>query len=94
MRMSLRILLISMVFVSVYSQTDTTTNYHLFQQFKKEHGKNYSFIEELRRFSIFQNNLELISKLNLEEGETAEFGITRFADMTVEEFISEILMPA
>jgi len=54
----------------------------------KRYGKNYETREEfLSRFQIFKENLKIIEKLN-SKGSKATFGITKFSDMTKEEFHS------
>ncbi|CAG9854234.1 unnamed protein product [Phyllotreta striolata] len=58
--------------------------------FKENYGKTYtSYEHEKRRFDIFQDNLLLIQQHNskYEKGETAYYmGITKFSDITDEEF--------
>ncbi|CAG9860146.1 unnamed protein product [Phyllotreta striolata] len=58
--------------------------------FKENYGKTYtSYEHEKRRFDIFQENLLLIQQHNsrYEKGETAYYmGITKFSDITDEEF--------
>jgi len=57
-----------------------------FQQFKEKHGKAYTNArEESSRFATFQENLEKIEKHN-QEGHSWTLGITKFADLTKEEF--------
>jgi cathepsin L len=61
-----------------------------FEVFKKEHAKLYESIEEEeKRFSIFEEKIESIAKKNaalIELGHDAVHGITRFADLTADEF--------
>lgn len=62
---------------------------HLFNQFKKNHDKQYLGAEHNHRFSIFQKNLETIEKHNSEYSmgmHTYRLGINHFADLTVQEF--------
>merc|ERR1711936_821077 len=57
-----------------------------FQNFKAKHGKTYgSSKEETMRFAIFKENLEKIEKHN-QEGHSWQLGVTKFADLTKEEF--------
>lgn len=58
----------------------------LFQDFYVQHNKKYGAEEYIKRFKIFQKNLEEIDRLNREEQGTAVYGITPFADLTYEEF--------
>jgi hypothetical protein len=64
-------------------------------KFKLEFNKRYStYGEEYRRFNIFSENIQLIVSLNDEEEGTAEYGITKYSDLTPAEFSSKILMPS
>nr|CAI5831683.1 unnamed protein product [Callosobruchus analis] len=60
------------------------------RQFKINHGKAYtSFLEDRKRFYIFQENLKKISEHNIrfDKGEVAyAMKITKFTDMTQDEF--------
>lgn len=48
--------------------------------------------EELRkRFDIFKNNIKRIHELNIRERGTAKYGITKFADLSHEEFTDKYL---
>jgi len=64
----------------------------LFDNFKSEHRVSYSTMdEEMHRFSIFVKHLALIDSRNADEharsdGNGAVHGITRFADLTQQEF--------
>mmetsp|Transcript_25421 Transcript_25421/g.37481 ORF Transcript_25421/g.37481 Transcript_25421/m.37481 type:complete len:347 (+) Transcript_25421:65-1105(+) len=62
----------------------------LFDDFKHEHRKSYSTMEEeTHRFNIFVEQLKVIDERNAREaasGGSAVHGITRFSDMTQEEF--------
>jgi len=56
-----------------------------FESFRATHGKNYAGREAETRFSVFKMNLERVNFLNsLKTG--AEYGITPFSDLDVEEF--------
>jgi len=60
-----------------------------FEAFKIEANKTYvSLEEEEARFEVFQDNLNRIAKHN-SEGHTWTMGVTKFADLTREEFIRE-----
>lgn len=59
-----------------------------FECFKKAHGKVYkSLQEEEMRFKHFQDNLVKIEKHN-SEGHSWKMGVTKFADLSKEEFVS------
>jgi len=61
-----------------------------FGRFMKEYGRSYDSVEEYaKRLSIFADNMERVAKMNAEHvlinGE-AVFGVTKFSDLTPEEF--------
>lgn len=62
----------------------------LFEDFRTTHGKEYATMkEEMHRFDIFQNTLQVIdarNKAEKESGGSARHGVTRFADLSQEEF--------
>ncbi|KAL0849603.1 hypothetical protein ABMA28_013862 [Loxostege sticticalis] len=61
----------------------------LFEEFLKTHQRQYGSEQERQmRFSIFKDNLKTINKQNL-ESKTAVFGITKFSDLTHEEFLQK-----
>ncbi|XP_078391576.1 cathepsin W-like [Cetorhinus maximus] len=59
----------------------------MFYDFVKTYGKIYKDQEEeTRRFKIFVENLERAKKLQEEERGTAEYGVTKFSDLSEDEF--------
>ena len=63
--------------------------------FKEKHHKVYaSLAEERRRFKTFRENLKLIDERNRRETGTAVHGVTKFADMSQDEFRSGYLHPS
>mmetsp|Transcript_14360 Transcript_14360/g.21521 ORF Transcript_14360/g.21521 Transcript_14360/m.21521 type:complete len:330 (-) Transcript_14360:229-1218(-) len=68
---------------------------YMWESFKSDHRKTYSTFEEERaRYNIFVNNLRTIDLRNEEErmaGGSAVHGITKFSDMTQEEFAAKFL---
>jgi len=61
-----------------------------FGRFMKEYGKSYDSVEEYaERLGVFAENMERVAKMNAEHvlinGE-AVFGVTKFSDLTPEEF--------
>jgi hypothetical protein len=57
-------------------------------QFKRRFGRSYgSNEEEVRRFEIFKTNMRKAEALSAAE-EDAKFGVTKFSDLTSEEFIA------
>ena len=67
-----------------------------FNTFKSDFGREYeSEEEEQTRFNVFVKNLQVIDERNAAEkqaGGNAEHGITRFSDLTKEEFQSRFLL--
>jgi C1A family cysteine protease len=58
-----------------------------FQAFLKEHGKSYSTIEEYSaRFEIFKANYAKIEQFSANPNQTHKVGITKFFDLTRQEF--------
>jgi len=68
---------------------------YMWDSFKREHGKSYSSMEEeMSRFSHFVTNLKIADHRNLQEklaGGSAVHGITKFSDMSQEEFEARYL---
>ena len=69
---------------------------YAFEQFKAEYGRHYDSKEENElRFAIFVKNLELIDERNSIElksgGSGSQHGITRFADLSQDEFKNRYL---
>ena len=66
-----------------------------FDAFKKDHGRKYRTMdEEVSKFDAFKANLKIIHERNVAErkaGGSASHGITRFADMTHDDFRSQYL---
>ncbi|XP_072101845.1 cathepsin F-like [Mobula birostris] len=59
----------------------------MFQDFMKTYNKTYKDQEEeLRRFEIFMQNMEEVRKLQEAEQGTARYGVTRFSDLSADEF--------
>ncbi|XP_067831892.1 cathepsin F-like [Heptranchias perlo] len=65
-----------------------------FHDFMKTHNRTYENQEEANhRFKIFATNMEKSRKLQEEERGTAEYGVTKFSDMSADEFMSRSLKP-
>jgi C1A family cysteine protease len=67
-----------------------------FQSFMSKFGKKYDSMQELQsRFKVFQSNLELADRRNVENvaaGGDECHGVTQFSDITQEEFQTTYLM--
>jgi len=58
---------------------------YMWEQFKQEYSKNYATMEEeTQRFGFFVDNLKLADERNA--ADSATYGITKFSDMSQEEF--------
>eukprot|EP00591_Stephanopyxis_turris_P012501 CAMPEP_0195520036 /NCGR_PEP_ID=MMETSP0794_2-20130614/15965_1 /TAXON_ID=515487 /ORGANISM="Stephanopyxis turris, Strain CCMP 815" /LENGTH=345 /DNA_ID=CAMNT_0040649305 /DNA_START=69 /DNA_END=1106 /DNA_ORIENTATION=+ len=81
-----RFVIAAAVAASTASATYNSTEYaDAFADFKKTYGKTYeSDDEEQARLNIFAINMEKADRLNEIGG--ASFGVTKFADMTAQEF--------
>jgi len=55
------------------------------KDFKLTHRKVYSKVEERYRFRVFKSNLALAQKYQKQDPQ-AQYGVTRFSDLTPEEF--------
>uniref|UniRef100_A0A8C7YWI7 Cathepsin F n=1 Tax=Oryzias sinensis TaxID=183150 RepID=A0A8C7YWI7_9TELE len=65
-----------------------------FKDFMVKYKKDYSSQEEAeRRLQIFQENLKTAEKLQALDQGSAEYGVTKFSDLTEEEFRSTYLNP-
>lgn len=63
-----------------------------FEKFKEIFDRKYHDTEEAYRFNIYQQNVRKIEKHNADATQSFKMGITQFADMTDEEFQSQILI--
>jgi len=84
-------LLLSVVFVMSANYYEAQLKFDSFvETYKKEYATE---VEMLYRFQIFTQSLDLVDMLNkYSKGEGAVFGITKFSDLTREEFKRDILM--
>lgn len=67
-------------------------NMRLFQNFITKHGKTYSDLEFSHRFNVFVENMNRASNLQAAETGSARYGVTKFMDLTPEEFSANYLM--
>ncbi|XP_061461802.1 cathepsin W [Rhineura floridana] len=66
----------------------------LFQDFMRRFNKSYPNKEEMHcRFKIFAHNLDVSRELQAAELGTAQYGVTRFSDLTEREFVSMFGLP-
>jgi len=72
---------------AVHYTPSESSQLYLWKAFKAEHQKAYADVaEDKRRFGVFVQNLKLIDARNAAETGTAVHGITKFCDVSVEEF--------
>jgi len=85
-------LLVLLVLITVSCALGLTCNYDEFVQFKTKFQKEYrDETEEIQRFNRFCQTLERNKDMSAQYP-TASFGITQFADLTLEEFEEQYLM--
>ena len=89
------VLLTLLALTTALYTNDPDEQKRLFHEFKSKHGKSYASIEEENvKFGVFLKKLELIDARNEEErkkGGSAVHGITKFSDLTEEEFKQKYL---
>lgn len=80
-------LILALITLAVSSALNEDSAYKKFQNFIKKYNKQYSSIEEfMARFSVFKRSLNRIKA-----HKTWKQGITKFSDMTVQEFRKQYL---
>jgi C1A family cysteine protease len=75
---------------ALYSNNVDVQQY-MFSQFKQEFPSTYSTADEPTRFENFVANLKAIDERNQAEAGSAVHGITRFSDLTQDEFRTRFL---
>ncbi|KAI4469040.1 fetuin [Holotrichia oblita] len=71
----------------IYGRDDFDVQLNAFRDFKDKYNKVYSSKkEQIRRFKIFRKNLAKVHEFNQNEKGTAVYGITKFSDLTYDEF--------
>jgi cathepsin F len=88
MKSVLCLLLVTLFFtVAIASLSNTDVEIlKKFNEFEVKFNKNYdSPAERFHRISVFAENLERVRKMNVDHG-TPVFGVTKFMDLTPEEF--------
>jgi len=86
--------LVLVLLVAFVAAAYATSAQEQFAGFVTKYQKTYETPEEYsRRFAIFQKNMRIAAAQNAAHGGKATFGVTKFSDLTQEEFRSKILMP-
>ncbi|CAM8979292.1 unnamed protein product [Rhodiola kirilowii] len=83
---TLSFLVLLLAFHLSHSRTSSST-YDLFTAWRHRHGKTYaSEAEALRKFRVFEANLELINRHNREANSSYTLALNSFADLSQDEF--------
>jgi len=77
---------------TLFYTNNTESQRYSFESFKETYGKSYSAEEEETRFANFVVNLAVIDERNALEGGNMIHGVTKFSDLTQEEFASRYLL--
>jgi cathepsin F len=75
--------------LAVFSEEEARSQ---FAAFKEQYGRSYGSQEEAV-FKVFQRNLEIAAQYQAKETGTAKYGVTKFMDLSPEQFRSQYLMP-
>jgi C1A family cysteine protease len=76
------------------SQSLEIVNRQKFHDFQKKYNKNYKDdAEREKRFKIFTESMARAERLTQENHGSAQFGVTKFSDLTKEEFAQWYTMP-
>jgi len=66
---------------------DQLTHVRVFNRFMMDHNKTYnSYTEYQKRYSIFRKNMKKVLELQQNEKGSAQYGPTKYSDLTEEEF--------
>jgi len=87
------IVVFALLFLVAVNASSLQANMKSFTNFITKYGKSYSDIEFGYRFAIFTNNLAVAAATQAAETGTARYGVTKFYDLTAEEFRANYLMP-
>ncbi|CAG5124741.1 unnamed protein product [Candidula unifasciata] len=81
-----------------YPEVHSEVAVKLFKEWRTQHDKTYrSTDEEWYRYGVFLDNVKVINSLNglpkKHGSDSAHFGLTKFADLTLAEFRKTVLQP-
>jgi len=88
MKAAIVCLLIGLIAVATASSAK-----HEFLKFQKKYNKVYAEHEIAYRFQVFQDNMKRSAELNF-KNPLAKFGVTKFSDLSPQEFAKFYLMPS
>jgi len=84
------IVVLLLAFLAIASATSARQQWDLF---KSKFARLYaSQEEESYRFTVFKQNLQIAKQMNHLPGQTAQYGVTKFSDLTTSEFKALHLM--
>jgi len=82
-----------LLLVALTQAVNVKVDYGMFDSFVSRFNRSYATQNEyLQRAAIFQQNLQLVDFYNRQEG-SAIYGVTKFMDLTPQEFRGKFLMP-
>lgn len=78
---------------TLFSKGTSDNEFHfVFDQFKKEFGKEYHTIQEFdKRFNVFITNLKFIKNFNMKNNVSYSLGVNEHTDLTHAEFMDKYL---
>jgi cathepsin F len=85
--------LLAFVFFLALASASLQGDMQSFLNFLTNYGKSYSDAEFGHRFQVFRDNLVLAANYQARENGTARYGVTKFMDLTPDEFRANYLMP-
>jgi len=85
--------IIFVLFLLVAVQGDLEVHMQNFQSFVSKYGKTYSDAEFGFRFNVFVENVNHATSIQNGETGSAIYGVTKFMDLTPEEFAANYLLP-
>jgi C1A family cysteine protease len=87
------IIALTLLFLAVVNAGLLQENMKQFTNFINKYKKSYSDVEFGYRFGVFQESMKRAAALQARETGTARYGVTKFSDLTAEEFRANYLMP-
>jgi len=89
MKLILLALFVACAFASLSGSSEV-----LFANFRQKYNKVYpTQVELATRFAIFKRNVQLAKYMNQQAGGDTTYGVTKFMDLTSDEFRAQRLMP-
>jgi cathepsin F len=89
----MKAILIAILFIAAVSAGTLQNNVKSFHSFISTYDRTYSDFEYSYRFGVFVENMKRAAQLQAQETGSAIYGVTKFSDLTPEEFAANYLMP-